>query len=106
MTEQEFWDALATPAAAAALTYRLYYGEQGEPLFYSMQDMPGKYIEIDHATYSNPPTHCRVVDGVLQVSKTTSVTKIVPADIGTPCHPNNVSIVVAETEPHTRWILK
>jgi len=106
MTEQEFWDALATPPAITALTYRLYYGEQGEPLFYSMQDMPGKYIEIDHATYSDPPTHCRVVDGVLQVLKTTSVTKIVPADTGTPCHPDNVSIVVAETEPHTRWTLK
>jgi hypothetical protein len=106
MTEQEFWDALATPLSTAAPTYRLYYGAQGEPLFYSMQDTPGKYIEIDHATYSDPPTHCRVVDGVLQVSKTISVTKIIPADTGTPCHPDNVSIVVDETEPHTRWTLK
>jgi hypothetical protein len=106
MTEQEFWAALSTPPATALPTYRLYYGEQGEPLFYSMEVLPGKYIEVDHATYSNPPTHCRVVDGVLQVSKTNSVTKIVPADIGTPCHPNNVSIVVDENELHTRWILK
>jgi hypothetical protein len=106
MTEEEFWAALATPVEIAAPTYRLYYGEQGEPLFYSMEDLPGKYIEVDHVTYSNPPTHCRVVDGVLQVLKTTSVTKIVPADTGTPCHPDNVSIVVDETEPHTRWTLK
>jgi hypothetical protein len=106
MTEEEFWAALAPLPPPAPLLYRLYYGEQGEPLFYSMQDAPGKYIEIDHATYSDPPTHCRVVDGVLQVLKTTSVTKIVPADTGIPCHPNNVSIVVDQTEPHTRWILK
>ena len=106
MTEEEFWAALATPVEITTPTYRLYYGEQGEPLFYSMEDLPGKYILVDHATYSNTPTHCRVVDGVLQVLKTTSVTKIVPANNGTPCHPNNVTIVVAETEPHTRWILK
>lgn len=105
MTEEEFWAALATPVEITTTTYRLYYGEHGEPLFYSMQHVPGKYIEVDHATYINPPTHCKVVNGLLQVLKTTSVTKLRPGNTGTPCHPSNVSIVVDETEAHTKWSL-
>ena len=26
--------------------YRLYYSDEGEPLFYSHDDLPGKYIDI------------------------------------------------------------
>lgn len=106
MNEQEFWAALVPLPKPAPLIYKLYYGEQGEPLFYSMEEHPGKYVEVDHTTYTNPPTHCKVVDGVLQILKINAVTKLHPADIGTPCHPNNVSIVVRDTQPHTKWILK
>ena len=106
MTEEEFWAALVPTPAAQPPSYRLYYGELGEPLFYSMENNPGKYIEVDHATFTNPPTHCRVVNGVLKVLNTTSVTKLYPGDTGTPCHPSNVSIVVDEVQPHKKWILK
>lgn len=106
MNEQEFWAALTPLPEPPPKQYRLYYNDAGEPLFYSMEDNPGKYIEIDHATYTNPPTHVRVIDGKLVVLKTTFVTKLTPAETGTPCHPENVSIVVDVTQPHTKWILK
>ena len=52
MTEAEFWAALA-PQEIVAVTYRLYYDDLGYPLFYSMEDLPGKYIDIDQTTYTN-----------------------------------------------------
>lgn len=106
MTEEEFWAALAPQLAPPPPSYRLYYGETGEPLFYSMEEKPGKYIEVDHVTFSNPPKHCWVVDGVLKVLNTNSVTKLYPSDTGTPCYPNDISIVVDETQLHKKWILK
>ena len=105
MTEEEFWAALQ-PLPEPVYTYRLYHDDNGIPLFYSMEDLPGKYVEIDQATFSNSPTNVRVVDGVLKYFKTNTVLKLTPSTIGTPCDPNNVSIVVNETHPHKKWILK
>lgn len=104
MTEEEFWAALA-PTVPATIFYRLYYDEQGFPLFYSQEDLPGNYIDIDHATYVNPPKHVRVVDNKLIVTTFTEVTKLVHYVGGTPCHPSDVSIVVDIEKPFTRWKL-
>ena len=105
MNDEEFWAALAPLPAPPAPSYRLYYDEQGWPLFYSMEDLPGNYIEIELETWKNPG-HVRVVDGNLIKIKTAVVHKLVPGDNGTPCHPNDVAVVVAETEPNTKWSMK
>lgn len=86
--------------------YRLYYDDQSMPLFYSMEDLPGNYIDIDCDTYHNPPTHLRIVDGKIQVTKTSWISRLYPdKDAGTPCDPDDVSIVVLEQEPHQKWSL-
>jgi hypothetical protein len=103
MNEQEFWAALAPLPEPPPPTYRLYYGEQGEPLFYSMEDVPGKYVTVDKEIFVNPPPHVRVVDEQLKIIKTAAVTRLQPNGTGTACHPDNVSIVVDESEPHIKW---
>ena len=105
MTEAEFWAALA-PVEVKPVYYRLYHDDLGFPLFYSMEDLPGKYIEIDQATYTNPPTHARVIGNKLVETYIPSVTKLKPSDAGVPCHPSNVSIVVDKQEPHIKWSLR
>lgn len=107
LTEEKFWEILTAPALPAApVVYRLYHNDQGEPLFYSTEDLPGNYIEIDQITFANSPTNIRVKDGKLAVIKTAVVSKLVPSDTGTACHPQDVSVIVNDTSPNIKWKLK
>ena len=106
MTEEEFWAALAPLPDPILPTYRLYYDDNGLPLFYSMEDRPGKYVEIDQATFSTSPSNVRIVDGKLKFLKSSTLLRLHPSDTGTPCDPTNVSIVVDESQLHTKWTLK
>ena len=103
MTEEEFWAALQ-PMEMRAIFYRLYHDDQGFPLFFSQEDLPGNYIDIDQTTYNTPHTHIRVIDGKLVTLDTSSaITKLTPTEYGVPCHPQDVSIVVDTTLPHKIW---
>jgi hypothetical protein len=104
MNEQEFWAALAPLPPVPEPSYRLYYDEHGYPLFYSMEDLPGNYIELDLETWKNPG-HVRVVDGKLIKIKTTITHKLKPSQSGTACHPQDVAVVVKETDTHIKWSL-
>ena len=88
--------------------YRLYYRDDGTPICYSMEDMPGNYIELDAATYSRSPGNVRVIDGKLKEFQPKGmVTKLKPNAVnGTPCSPVDVAIVVEQTQPHTKWNLE
>lgn len=105
MNDQEFWGALELRETKPVL-YRLYYDDQGLPLFYSQEDLPGNYIDLDHATYTNPPIHVRVVNNKLTVLNTTVVTKLHPGRSGTPCDPQDISVVVDQALPHIKWSLR
>ncbi len=106
MTEAEFWAALAPVTQPQPVSYRLYHDDLGQPLFYSMEDVPGNYIEIDRDTYLNPPTRVRVVDGKIKSVSDYQSQKLVPADKGACCTPSDVCVVVDHTQPHTAWKMK
>jgi hypothetical protein len=68
-----------------------------------MEDLPGTYIEIDAATFARQHTNMRVKDGkLIEIALTTSA-KLIPGDTGTTCDPTDVSIVVSERQPNTKW---
>ena len=103
MTPEEFWSVLHAVSEPPQPFFRLYHNTDGTPLFYSMEDVPGTYIEIDQATFARGATNVRVRDGRLVEVAWATTTKLVPSNSGSPCHPDNVAVIVAEDQPHTLW---
>ena len=96
MTDEEFWKALADMPEPTPVFYRLYHDQNGVPLFYSMEDLPGTYIELDQETYAKGQSNVRVRDGKLVELTWQTSYKIVPSTHGTQCHDKDVAIVVKE----------
>lgn len=103
MTPQELIELFQAAPDPLPPFYRLYYDTDGVPLFYSMEDQPGTYIEIDQETFARSPANVRVRDGKLVEVTWSTTTKLVPGNSGSPCHPDNVAVVVTESQPHTKW---
>jgi hypothetical protein len=103
MTPEEFFGALGNLPNATPVFYRLYHDAEGMPLFYSMEDLPGTYIEIDQQTYQRNASNVRVRNGKLVTVTWQWSAKLVPGDSGTPCSRNDIAVVVSRTEPHTKW---
>jgi hypothetical protein len=104
MTPEEFWNILHAAPEPHPIFYRLYYDDQGFPLFYSMEDLPGNYIDIDKETYSQSSSYVRVRDGRLIRTSINTSRKLVPSTNGVACHPNDVAIV-GDSFPN-RWAVK
>ena len=100
MTPEEFWDILHAMPEPQPVFYRLYYNDAGQPVCYSMEDLPGNYIDIDAETFGLAPDNVRVVDNKLKYITTRTSDKLVPGTIGTPCHPQNVAVVVTQNATH------
>lgn len=94
MIEEEFWRILHDVPPQQPIFFRLYYDEQGFPVTYSMEDLPGNYIEIDATTFAAGPLNVRVRNGKLVEIVTTRSQKLIPGMPGTQCHVNDVSVVV------------
>jgi hypothetical protein len=108
MNEQEFldfWKAIEWPEVNPVY-YRLYYNDLGEPLFYSHEDQPGKYIDITPGQFALQDLQVRVIDGELKPRAKPAPLKLVPSTKGTPCDLNDVAVVVSAQQPHQRWKLK
>jgi len=108
MTEEEFFGIWQSQVSAphTAPEYRLYHDDDGFPLFFSMESLPGNYIVVDQETYLNSPKQVRVVDGKLVVYTINFAKKIAPTGYGQACDPRNVCVVVNTDQPHTKWSLK
>jgi hypothetical protein len=87
------------------VTYRLYHDEQGRPLIYTMEALPGTYIEVDQATYVKASYHVMVRDNKLIVLQPkTSVSRLVSdPEVGTPCDFRDVCVVVDPSRQHKKW---
>jgi len=104
MNEQEFldfWKTIEWPEIKPVF-YRLYHNDNGIPLFYSQEDLPGKYIDITPEQFALQNMSVRVSDAKIIQYKTIWVAKLVPADSGTVCHSQDVAIVVVD-QPGQHW---
>lgn len=106
MTLDEFLHILHDVPPSAPIFYRLYYNDHGEPLFYSMEDLPGNYIDIDAALYTRSPRNVKVKDGKIYETASSVPKKLVPGSSGTACDPYDVCVIVDDDRPNTKWRLK
>jgi len=100
----EFWQSFQWPEIQPVI-YRLYHDDQGRPIIYTMEDLPGTYIEVDRATYIHGSFGVKVVDGKLVIIEPAVVTtKLQPSqDQGTPCDLRDVCVVVDQSVEHQKW---
>jgi len=100
----EFWQSFQWPEIQP-VAYRLYYDDEGRPIIYTMEDLPGTYILVDQATYIYGSFGVRVVDGKLIILEPAITTKkLQPSqDQGTSCDPRDICIVVNEDAKHQKW---
>jgi hypothetical protein len=105
MSPDEFWQILHSPSESKPIFYRLYYDDTGDPIIYSMEDLPDNYIEVDQKTYVLAPFNVKVIDGnLVYIKPVIIVKKLQPsANAGTTCDPRDICIVVDTDQPHTKW---
>lgn len=104
MTEEDFWSILQDMPESKQVFYRLYYNKDGVPIIYSMEDLPGNYIEVDQSTYVLAPFNVKIIDGKLvYIKPVITVKKLQPSIDGTACNPQDVCIIVNTDQPHTKW---
>lgn len=92
----EAMQAYFTEAAPKPIEYRLYYDESGMPVEYTTEDLLGRYIIIDQATYSLRSHRVRVIDGKLIQQREHNRMVMRPNIEGQACDPYSVAVVVAD----------
>jgi hypothetical protein len=106
-TTQNFWSVLQQFQwpEPMPVTYRLYHDDQGHPLFYSMEALPGAYIEVDQPTYVCASHQVLVRNGKLIVLEPrTQISKLAKdSDQGVPCDQRDVCVVVTSDRPNQKW---
>ena len=107
MNEEEFWTILQAIPEPTPIFYRLYYNNTGAPIIYSMENLPGNYIEVDQPTYVLAPFNVTVIDGKLvYIKPVITVKKLQPTDLnGTACDPCDVCVIVNADQLHTKWTI-
>ena len=100
----KFWQCFQWPEIQP-VTYRLYHDDQGNPIIYTMEDLPGTYIEVDQDTYIHGSFGVRVIEDKLIILKPAIIAKKLhlSQDQGTPCDPRDVCVVVDYDVKHRKW---
>ena len=85
--------------------YRLYHDDKGQPLFYTMEDLPGAYIEVDQSTYVTASHSVKVANGrLIHIESQPRTSKLKPcATDGVCCDPRDVCIVVGSEGSNQQW---
>ncbi len=103
----EFWKAVGAVdwTKSSAVEYRIYYDVgTGQILDYTTESRAGDFITVDRETFARHRFEPRVKDGKLHWPAA-GRNKLVPADSGTACHHNDITILW--DDPHAQhWKTK
>jgi len=108
-TTENFWHAWTNMAwpEPKPVSYRLYYSQDGNPTIYSMEDLPGDYIEVDSETYTKSSFLVKVINKQLvHIRPRQHIQKLKPDTTGTTCDPRDLCVIVSKQMPHIKWKIK
>ena len=108
-TTDNFWKALRSMQwiDPKPVFYRLYHDADGRPVIYSMEELDMPYVEVDREQYVTADYRVKVVDGqIIKLRSPIQTKKLTPGEDGTPCHPHDVAVVVAQEKPHVNWMIR
>lgn len=105
MTPEEFYNILASAPEPIVQTFKLYYNEHGRPIVYTMEQLPGNYIEVDQDTYLAASMNVQVINGKIKILEPEQYfPKLTHSDTGTKCDPRDVCVVVDDEElQYIKW---
>ena len=107
MTPEEFFSIVQNMPPVQQPSCRLYHDDDGRVMFYSMEDRPGTWIEVDAATYAQARHDVRVISGkIVEIPKIKKINKLRPGDHGTCCDPRDICLITTADQPHVRWSQK
>lgn len=106
-TTENFWEALKNLQwpDVQPIFYRCYYHNDGTPNFYTMEDLPGTWIEVSKEVYLQAPFNARVINGELKIFEPRKlVSKLKPDQShGTTCDERDVCVVIEQGNKFTFW---
>lgn len=106
-----FWQGLEEfnqqKTKSTEIEFRLYYDEDGHPLFYTTENVNGNYIKVDQDTYNlGDYQNIKIVNGqILQRSPIDSNKLILSESEGTCCHKNDITLI-DDTKIGQYWKIK
>ena len=96
-----------TDNSAANKNYRLYYNPDGTPRFYTMEDLPGDYIPVDHPTFEGGRYDIVVRGGKIHRLGDTGVSRYVqvarPTTASVATDPDDITLVTTQDHSHIFW---
>lgn len=103
----EFWKAVAEVnwSKPPEIEYRIYYdAETGQILDYTTESRSGDFIVVDRETFARHRFEPKVKNGTL-TWPTAARSKLTPADSGTACHPQDITIL-CDSDIAQHWKIK
>lgn len=86
--------------------FRLYYDDTGKVLFYTCDKPEGNFIVVDANRYFQSRFDIKIVNNeIVSIYDKKIIAKLCPTEIGTSCHPSDVSIIY-DGPNSKKWSLK
>lgn len=95
-TTKNFWKVWSTFQwpEPTPVSFRCYYLDDGTVTLYSMEELPGNYIEVTQKEYVMAQMPAKVIDGKLTVIKPgVVIEKLCPSTAGTTCHSDDICVI-------------
>ena len=97
-----------TDNSVTSSKYRLYHNSDGTPRFYTMEDLPGDYVAVDHETFERGRYDIMVKNSKIIALTDSGIFRYVASNVktenGVCSDSSDITILVVDNEQHTQHI--